>query len=274
MNGSHFEFEGTFPCVVRAVCWQDIVDRCGAKVGYECFIRLAGVPDQNTRLAVSMIPSLVLNKVMSELLRHISLNCIKSPNPCKGKAFKIFLYVETHALLHANIVDELIEVYCCSRISGYELIIEVAGCQFSDNSLQQRYIDSLVRLKRAGVLVALGGGGILSDGWHIELELGLVSLVKLNISLIGISLNSLSLDIYCKTCEQLYELIHVYRVLLLAENVSTIWQSEKVLSLPFSYFQGYYFGKAYSAADGAMPSLDQAIIEAQPRQGLWVDVIV
>lgn len=263
---------------IRAVYWQDIIDRRGAKIGIECLIRLAGVTDRDTRAAISWLPSLMLCRITSKLLHRISLSCVRSPYANRGRPFKIFLNIEKQTLSCVSIVDELIEASRCLTIAGYELVVEVTERQLPSDASFRLYIDGLVRLKQANIFVILDDDSQMKDEEHVELELGLAHLVKFDINSLGIPHDPFSSNFFGETFRRLqgrlYDFIDLYQVFLLAEKVETLWQSRVVTDLPFSYFQGYHYGRPYPAEDGLMPALDYTPIEALPRQGRWIDVEV
>lgn len=252
---------------VRAIYWQEIVDQSGARIGCESLIRLTGVPDCDTEVAIRQMSSSALSKITSELLLRISLNCILSPSVATGTPFKIFLNVEKQTLSCADAIDELIEASRCFKVSGYELVVEVTERPLPEGASMRMYIDGLIRLKRAGIPVALDDYSLDNDE-HVELELGLVGLVKLEIDSLGVPLESPTGDFlrrkHRKLREQLYEFVRRYRVLLLAERVETPWQSKVVADLPFNYFQGYYFGKPCPAEDGLMPTVREVVHQQIP----------
>lgn len=241
---------------IRAICWQDIVDRKGVIIGCEGLIRFPAVSDCDTKRVVSDLPFELLN-ITSELLFRISLSCILlSYQSNKSRLpLKLFLNIERQMLSKPDSIDELIEASLCLKMAGYELVVEVSAQPLSNASSFRMYIDGLIRLKQAGVFVVLDNYSISNEG-HVELELGLVDLVKFDLRSLAIPLAPSSVfftRVHEEVREALAEFIRLYRLPLLAKRVETLWQFGVVSGLPFSYFQGYHFGRLRPAEDELIP---------------------
>lgn len=243
---------------IRAIYWQDVVDRNCERVGCESLIRLTDVSDCNTEAVISQLSSEAISCITSELLFRISLNCLLSPLSPRGgerEPFKIFLNVEKQTLASFDVVDELIEASRSCKLAGYQLVVEATERPLIDGTPERMYIDGLIRLRQSGIPVVLDDY-LITNREHIELELGLIGLVKLELGSLGIPLKpcASTFETLDGLQDQLLGFIRRYRVSLLAEKVETLWQSQVVSNLPFDYFQGYYFGRPHPAdGESLMP---------------------
>lgn len=242
---------------IRSIYWQLLVDRAGAPVGYECLVRLAGVSDRNTEKIFNLMPAKFLYSVTSELLFRLSLNCVFN-NFSEGKPLvKLFLNIEKDFFLCRDAVSELISASVLFSEFGYQLVVEITERPLKSRASLRNYIDGLIRLTQNKIPLVLDDY-MLSNDENIELELGLISLVKFDVETLGIPLLESKCNFdeqsYIKLRDNLYEFVHAYRVPLLAEKVENSWQFEILSGLPFRYFQGFYFGRPNTAENGVIPT--------------------
>ncbi|MFK0090786.1 EAL domain-containing protein [Pseudomonas sp. NPDC090755] len=229
---------------VYAVHWQKIVDRKGLCIGYEALARLSGVSGSGVEKAIGVMSLSELRSLTSEVISLVCAGCAARPNSFENGPLSVFVNVEKESLTDRQLVGEVIACFEYLKARNYHLVLELTERPVSKKGLM-RYIDALYRLKGAGVSLALDDYDI-NDPVHLELGLGVCELVKLDISsLEGFSRRAQTmLDREGERVNaKINDFFQRYSVSLLAEKVEFDWQATKVLSMPFEFFQGYYFGR-------------------------------
>ena len=236
---------------IRAISFQKIVDRNINSIGYETLVRLKGVPDRLTSAAISELSENELCRLTSNLLFRLRLACISDISE-KKSVKRIFVNVEKSTLSCSESIDELLECAVDFVSSGFELVVEVTERPLASTCSMRDYIDGLIRLSRAGVAIALDDYNIAGN-CHIELEMGLVELVKVDIESHGMPLSP-GYTLMRENLRDFHSIVsnftNDFRIPLLAERVENSWQFETLCSMRFDYFQGYFTGRPQLFAEG------------------------
>ena len=225
---------------------QRIVSSSFELVGYEVLIRLYGVPDALTEDAISKLSIDDLNRITSDLLFRLRLRCLSEPIQAKEK-IKLFINIEKQTLASSGAVDELLEAASDFLRSGFMLVVEVTERPLKKPCSMRNYIDGLLRLTQGGVDIAMDDYNIDAEN-HIELEMKLPSLIKVDIEPHGISLIPAAGSSECEDLKfraRISDFLIRFRTPLLAERVETVWQLEILSGMQFKFFQGYFIGKPW-----------------------------
>lgn len=229
--------------LISEIYWQPIVNRANQVVGVEQLTRLAGFADSETELVFSVLGSRQINSITMQSLSILQETCsgLSSEKNKIGKT--IFLNIEKDSFTSQSIVNEIIYTSNLLKNYSYDICIEVVERPLSNTNRISKYIDGLSKLKEAGIHIAMDDYDL--NGPHIELKLGLCTLVKLDIRdiMIPSRTNGLvsAVNYYDKLRDDLYEFASLYKVNLLAEKVENKWQFELLMGMHFNYFQGYFF---------------------------------
>ena len=196
---------------------------------------------------ISGLTESFINNATIDLINAVVLLCRKGCRRQGRFGIKQFVNVEKISISNFSIVDLLVECADNIRSYGFQLVIEITERPLLARELTSQYLDGLMRLKENGISVAMDDYNVFASK-HLELDYNLCDLVKIDILDLHIPLqkdNGFIEVAHTQLYRALIDFVEKYRVLLVAEKVETDWQAVVVSGLPFTYFQGYAYGRPF-----------------------------
>jgi len=236
--------------LVDCVRYQPIVDVGRQVIGYECLARLAGI--RSPEAAIRGMTADIHDLLADHLIHRICTEVSRRPLVEGLVGAKLFVNFEKNNLANPHVVDQIMFLSDFLAAQQVTLVVEITERDLHRDRSQRAYLEGVRRLKLLQIPVALDDF-LLDESSRIELELGLCSIVKVEVDALPGGLHNIldaSQVVHLANAQQsLMDFMQAYDVELLLEKVEDISCFKRLSKLPFSYYQGFQFGPTLYSAD-------------------------
>lgn len=218
---------------VQTLLWQPIFDRHCQLHGYESLVRLHGHADTGSAIAAATPAQLW--EITSEMLAKV---CTARHQ----RGLSHFVNLEKGTLADPRSVELLLDARRWLAMHDCRLVVEVTERPLADPGLRPYYLEQLRQLHRHGITLALDDCPLPLPEEPQELSERLCHYVKIDLRQAGVPLQPTpdAGEAHARLAGLLHDCVGRYGVALIAEVIETRWHYDYAMSLPFSYFQGYY----------------------------------
>jgi len=236
--------------LVDCVRYQPIVDVEHEVVGYECLARIAGIRSPEAAIR-SMAPDIhdvfashLIQRICTELSRRALVQGLLGT--------KLFVNFEKNNLANPHVVDQIMFLSDFLEAQQIALVVEITERDLHRDRPRRAYLEGIRRLRLQKIAVALDDF-LLDESSRVELELGLCSIVKVEVDALPGGINNIldvcQADAFTDLLQVLTKFKQAYGVELLLEKVEGVTCFKRLAELPFTYYQGFQFGSVLYAAD-------------------------